>query len=193
VQQTIVCPKCGTENDVHFQFCTACGEKLIGTCPVCGREVNFSFKYCVYCGTPLRGRQAGTVSNPEPSEKMKQLLNDIRIIGELKNTLPMNQQHWCDILGLHVWYRDLDRYTHGVDGAWIKAGGKHSTKLEGWTDRKKFWEIKTYKHGNWESLIKPTLQIAEWLYRHGGLPVEEQDDFLKSVRDFRKTGKLVLP
>jgi hypothetical protein len=193
VQQTIACPKCGTENDLDFQFCTICGEKLISKCPICSKDVSLLFKYCVNCGAPLRGRQVGTTSSPEPSEKMKQLLNDIRIIGEFKNTLPLNQQHWCDVLGLHVWHRDLDRYTHGVDGAWIKAGGKHSTKLEGWTDRKKFWEIKTYKHGDWEYLVKPTLQIVEWLYRHDGLPVEEQDDFLKAVRKYKKTSKLILP
>ena len=191
--QTIACPKCGTENNINIQYCISCGEKLISKCPNCGENVNFSFKYCTHCGAPLRGQQVGKTTSPEPSEKMKQLLGDIRTIGEMKMDLPMNHQQWCDVLGLYVWHRELDRYTHGVDGEWIKAGGKHSTKIEAWTDKKKYWEIKRYKHGDWESLVKPTLQIAEWLYKRGGLPVEDEDAFLKAVRNFKKTGKLLLP
>ena len=196
MKQKEQCPKCGFQNNSGFRFCANCGFELTATCPSCGGVISSAFRFCPSCGAVLHeeGKQEAEYEvSSEKAESPMELLEDIRAIGELKNGLPFNQQHWCDVLGLHVWYRDLDRYTHGVDGVWVKAGGKYSTKIEGWTDLKKSWDVKKYKHGNWEALVRPTLEIARWLSYHDGLKIEDREAFLKSIDFFKKSGKLNLP
>ena len=192
MQQLVSCYKCGHQNDLNSYFCVGCGEKLISNCPYCTAEVNLAFRYCTGCGVDLR---VGFVPQKqgEPSERIKTILQDLQLIGEMKNDLPLSEQHWCDALGLRVWRRNLDRYSHGVDGVWIKVGGRFDTKIEAWTDRNKFWDIKKYKRGNWETLIQPTMQITLWLRDHGGVPTEDREDFQKAIQLFRRTGKLHLP
>jgi hypothetical protein len=196
MKQAQQCPKCGFQNSTDFKFCANCGGELNAVCPSCVGMISSAYKFCPHCGKVLHEESKPEIAADVSSEKSEnpiELLEDIRAIGELKNGLPFNQQHWCDELGLHVWYRDLDRYTHGVDGVWVKAGGKYSTKIEGWTDLKKSWDVKKYKHGDWEALVKPTLDVARWLSDHGGLKIEDRDSFVKSIDLFKKSGKLNLP
>jgi len=124
---------------------------------------------------------------------MRDLLFDLHKIGSYLDGLPLNQRSWGNILGLYVQYRELDRYTHGVNGIWLKAKGKYRSHLEAWTDFKEVWEITKYQPGHWESLVKPTLEIAEWLYNSGGLRAEDQEEFKKAIEAFKKGGTLNLP
>lgn len=52
---SIICPKCGTQNDSSMKFCGNCGNKLNTTilCPYCGKEVPDGMKFCGNCGKPL--------------------------------------------------------------------------------------------------------------------------------------------
>lgn len=52
---SVTCPKCGTQNDSSMKFCGNCGNKLNATilCPYCGKEVPDGMKYCGNCGKPL--------------------------------------------------------------------------------------------------------------------------------------------
>jgi len=201
MKQKVQCPKCNFLNDASFKFCAYCGEKLTSTCPHCGVAISSTFRFCPNCGGALYKESKQEIEQAPVSEKTEEstesspieLLDDIRVIGAIKNELPFNEQRWCDVLGLHIWYRDLDRYTHGVDGVWVKAGGKYSTKIEGWTALDKSWEVKKYKHGDWEALVKPTLEIARWLRDHDGLKVEDREAFIKSIEVFKRTKKLNLP
>ncbi|MFC1845897.1 zinc ribbon domain-containing protein [Chloroflexota bacterium] len=197
MEQKVQCPKCDFQNNASFKFCAYCGEKLaVASCPNCGIAINSTFRFCPNCGGALYEEAKQETEQKESSDKTEnpvELLEDIRVIGAIKNELPFNQQQWCDVLGLHIWYRGLDRYTHGVDGVWVKAGGKYSTKIEGWTDPKKSWEVKKYKHGDWEASVKPTLVIAKWLRDHDGLKVEDRDAFIKSIDIYKRSGKLNLP
>ena len=67
MQQTFLCPKCGTQNYVSCQFCRGCGSRLFAggqlqvssnrqvcTCHTCGRKVVDGYKFCGSCGTPVK-------------------------------------------------------------------------------------------------------------------------------------------
>jgi RNA polymerase subunit RPABC4/transcription elongation factor Spt4 len=194
MQQKNICKRCGAANQEGLFYCTSCGEKLASVCPSCGKNLPAGLNFCPYCGSRLsEEKEPETASGDTPSKNMKEMLHDLHMIAVFKEGLPGDQQDWCNTLGLHVQYRELDRYTHGIEGVWVKAGSKYRTHLEGWTDNKKIFEITKYNPGNWEALIKPTLEIAKWLYDHGGLKVEDRDAFKKSIDAFRKTGNLQLP
>jgi hypothetical protein len=193
MQQKYICKRCGAANQEGQYYCTSCGEKLGSTCPNCGEDLLPGLNFCPYCGTRLSEEKEPETPGSLPSKNMKEMLHDLHMIAVFKEGLPGEQQDWCNILGLHVQYRELDRYTHGIEGVWVKAGSRYRTHLEGWTDNKKIFEITKYNPGNWESLIKPTLEIAKWLYDHGGLRIEDRETFKKAVDVYRKTGKLQLP
>jgi len=66
MQQTLVCPKCGRQNDARYQFCGGCGAMIfvaepqqayrsqqIYSCPRCGQAVLQSVRFCGGCGMPL--------------------------------------------------------------------------------------------------------------------------------------------
>jgi membrane protease subunit (stomatin/prohibitin family) len=68
-QQVVICPKCGTTNNVGAKFCQSCGTKLIVetvTCPKCGNKVNADAKFCPECGNDMKATKkcpkCGTVS-----------------------------------------------------------------------------------------------------------------------------------
>ena len=193
MEQTCVCPKCGAANAASQSFCTACGERLSLICSNCNANVQPGLNFCPYCGTRLTAEKEREPSGSAPSKNMKELLHDLHMIGVYKEGLSGDQQEWCNILGLYVQYRELDRYTHGFEGIWVKAGSKYRTHLEGWTDHKNIFEITKYNPGNWEALVKPTLQIAQWLFDHGGLRIEDREAFKKAVELYRKGGQLQLP
>ncbi len=193
MQQVPLCPKCGSQRFAGERFCRACGEMVIINCPHCGTEINAGFRFCPNCGLGLGEATRQQITGVIPSKKLRDLIGDLHLIGVSKDSLPFKERNWCNALGLYVQYRDLDRYTHGVDGVWVKAGGKYRVKIEGWTDYDKLWEIKKYKPGNWEALVKPTLQIVKWLCSYGGLRIEDQEEFKRAIEGFRKDGKLELP
>jgi len=66
MQQTLVCPKCGKQNDARYQFCGGCGATIsvveqqqahisqqIHSCPRCGQAVLQSARFCGGCGMPF--------------------------------------------------------------------------------------------------------------------------------------------
>jgi len=55
------------------------------------------------------------------------------------------------------------------------------------------WKVKKYNPGDWGNLVNPTLEVADWLFAHGGLPEEYMDSFNRAVEAFKKEGHLKLP
>jgi membrane protease subunit (stomatin/prohibitin family) len=56
VQQVILCPKCGAQNQTTNKFCAQCGAKLqMSTvpCPKCGQPVAEGAKFCPNCGATM--------------------------------------------------------------------------------------------------------------------------------------------
>ena len=56
-QQVVICPKCGTSNNVGAKFCQSCGGKLVVEtipCPKCGSKVSIDAKFCPDCGNPMK-------------------------------------------------------------------------------------------------------------------------------------------
>ena len=53
----IICPKCGSQNNITNKFCNNCGNKLVLTvvCPHCGKEIPSGMKFCGECGKSLCG------------------------------------------------------------------------------------------------------------------------------------------
>jgi class 3 adenylate cyclase/tetratricopeptide (TPR) repeat protein len=50
---SIVCPACGSENEVGRKFCGECGGALARACPSCGTANPPEVKFCGECGAPL--------------------------------------------------------------------------------------------------------------------------------------------
>ncbi len=195
------CLQCGAPYTADQRFCTACGRSVVSVCPSCGEAVRPDYAYCTKCGQKL-GRAAAFTpqvfqktehkTSTKTTRNMKELMSDLHMIGVYRDGIPASQQGWCNVLGLYVWYRGLDKYTHGVEGVWLKAGSKYRTQFEGWTDYKDEWDVEKYKPGEWEKLVKPTLQIAKWLYDRGGLKIEEEAEFRDAIDRFKKQGRLDL-
>jgi hypothetical protein len=55
MRQTLVCPRCATQNAAGFRFCGTCGGVLIATCPYCKTLVNPELRFCPTCGAALSG------------------------------------------------------------------------------------------------------------------------------------------
>ena len=56
-QQVVICPKCGTANNVGAKFCQSCGTKLVVetvNCPKCGEKVSVDAKFCPNCGNDMK-------------------------------------------------------------------------------------------------------------------------------------------
>ncbi len=58
--ETFLCPNCGEENLMSYQFCGACGTKLAirmqkseKVCPKCGAQNAIDYKFCGACGMKL--------------------------------------------------------------------------------------------------------------------------------------------
>ena len=58
--ETFLCPNCGEENLMSYQFCGACGTKLATkmqqsekACSKCGTQNPIDYKFCGICGAKL--------------------------------------------------------------------------------------------------------------------------------------------
>lgn len=49
----VVCPKCGTKNEIGAKFCDNCGASLVKRCDSCGEENDIDAKFCRKCGKRL--------------------------------------------------------------------------------------------------------------------------------------------
>lgn len=52
-QDKLVCPSCGTANDVNAKFCKNCGVALSRVCPQCGEKLDADSAFCDNCGRKL--------------------------------------------------------------------------------------------------------------------------------------------
>jgi len=53
MEQTLSCPKCGSQNVVGQRFCGACGQELRYGCSRCGTAVAPTSRFCANCGQEL--------------------------------------------------------------------------------------------------------------------------------------------
>ena len=108
-------------------------------------------------GGPIKGKV-------ELNDELEELLNKLRTIGYIKNDLPLSVRGWCNSLGLYVQLKQMG------DMIRLEAGDKLHAQIDAWleyfytTD----WKVKKYSPGDWEKLVNPTLDIANWLSRYGG-------------------------
>jgi len=122
------------------------------------------------------------------SDELEELLNKLENVGNMKNELPLSARGWCNSLGLYVQLREkggMSRLEAGDD--------KYRSRIDAWRDYSFKWKVKKYDCGDWEKLIDPTNDIANWLSRYGGLPEEYMASFNKAVEVFKKEGYLKLP
>lgn len=132
-------------------------------------------------GGPMKGKV-------EVNDELEELLNKLETIGNIKNEFPFTSRGWCNSLGLFVQLREkggLLRLEAGDD--------KCRSQIDAWRDDSLEWKVKKYNPGNWEKLVNPTLDIANWLSTWGGLPEEHMDSFNRAVEVFKKEGHLELP
>jgi class 3 adenylate cyclase/tetratricopeptide (TPR) repeat protein len=61
VTDELLCPSCGSANEVGRKFCGECGTALAGACPSCGTSNAPGVKFCGECGAAL-------ASQPQPRE-----------------------------------------------------------------------------------------------------------------------------
>jgi hypothetical protein len=133
-------------------------------------------------GGPIKGKV-------EVNDELEELLDKLERIGKVKNELPFNARGWCNSLGLFVQLREM------AGQARLQAGGKYDSQIDAWLDYSSSteWKVKKYNRGDWEKLVDPTLDIADWLSIHGGLPEEQVDAFNDAIAAFWKEGNLKLP
>lgn len=134
-------------------------------------------------GGPIKGKV-------EVNDELEELLNKLETIGNIKNTLPLNARGWCNSLGLFVQLREIANMTR------LQAGEKNHSQIDAWQDYLESsteWKVKKYNPGDWEKLVAPTLEMANWLSTYGGLPEEYAESFNRAIQAFKKEGHLTLP
>ena len=80
----------------------------------------------------------------------------------------------------------------------LQAGGENKSQIYDWQDYSSpesifEWKVKKYISGDWEKLVNPTLDIANWLSTYEGLPKEYADSFNRAIQVFKKESRLELP
>ncbi len=126
----------------------------------------------------------------EVNDELEELLNKLESIRNIKNALPFNARGWCNSLGLYVQLREMANMTR------LQAGGELKSQIDAWQDYLESgteWKVKKYNPGDWEKLVAPTLEIANWLSIYGGLPEEYAESFNRAIQAFNKEGHLELP
>ena len=134
-------------------------------------------------GGPVKGKV-------EVNDELEELLDKLEAIGNTKNELPLNARGWCNSLGLYVQLREMANMTR------LQAGGKNHSQIDAWRDYLESsteWKVKKYNPGDWEKLVNPTFDIANWLTTYGGFPKEHADAFNIAIEMFKKEGHLELP
>jgi len=137
-------------------------------------------------GGPIKGKV-------EMTDELEELLFKLEDIGQRKNGLPLKARGWCNIFGLFVQLREM-----GLQSRLQAGDSKYHSQIDAWQDNSSpesafEWKIKKYELGDWERLVDPTYEIANWLSKFGGLPEEYVDSFNKAVEVFKKEGHLELP
>lgn len=133
-------------------------------------------------GGPTKGKVKITYELEESLDKLEN-------IGNIKNELPLNARGWCNSLGLYVQLKVKGGLSR------LQAGdSKNRSQIDAWQDYSSLgWKVKKYNPGDWEKLVDPSLDIANWLSTYRDLPEEYMDSFKKAIRMFKKEGHLKLP
>lgn len=136
-------------------------------------------------GGPTKGKV-------EVTDELEEVLDKLAGIGEAKNLLPFKQRGWCNSLGLFVQLREVRGLSR------LEAGDKYRSQIDAWQDNSSSesifeWKVKKYNPGDWEKLVNPTFEIANWLITYGGLTEEQADAFNRAIEVFKKEGHLELP
>ena len=133
---------------------------------------------------PDNGSHSGVKTNVASAE----LIQNLEEIAKIKKGLPARSRGYCSELGLYVQMREAGGMAR------LQAGGKFRSRINLWRDSPTdFWQVKKYRTGDWESLVEPTLELAEWLEARGGVTSRVKGDFRYSIKGFRSTGELELP
>jgi class 3 adenylate cyclase len=64
---TMVCSRCGTENDAGRKFCMECAAPLARLCAVCGAANDPRARFCGECASPLAEGAPAAAPSPAPS------------------------------------------------------------------------------------------------------------------------------
>ena len=123
----------------------------------------------------------------------QELIDNLVRIGMLKNRYPFRERSMFNELGLYVQMKSWKGMTS------LKAGGKFISRINLYQPRcGEGWEVKKYKPGEWQGLVKSTLELAKWLHKWEGMwdaPLGgsiAKLDFREAVEGFKKTGVLKL-
>lgn len=130
-----------------------------------------------------------TTGKVKVTYEMEELLDKLEIIGNIKNALPLNARGWCNSLGLYVQLKAKGGLSR------LQAGdNKKRSQIDAWQGYSSTeWKVQKYNRGDWQKLVDPTLDIANWLSTYRGLPAEYTDSFKRAIREFKKEGHLKLP
>jgi len=123
----------------------------------------------------------------EVTDELEELLEKLVGIGEAKKQLPFNARGWLNSLGLYVQFNEKGGLSR------LQAGDKYRSQIDAWRDYMYEWKVKRYNPGDWEKLVNPTFEIAEWLLTFEGLPTEHADAFNRAIEVCKKEGQLKLP
>lgn len=55
IEESLVCPGCGSRVQPDFVVCPSCHTRLKKPCQNCGRALNLRWSVCPYCSTPVLG------------------------------------------------------------------------------------------------------------------------------------------
>lgn len=128
----------------------------------------------------------GSRTKPHPL-----LFEQLKRIAQVEDSLPPSQWGSCYALGLHVEYQVLPGR---IRAETLRAGSRTVSYLE--CERPYLlggdWEIIKYEPGEWETLVQPTLRLAEWLADGGGLYQECETTYLSAIEEFVQTGEFGL-
>jgi len=109
-------------------------------------------------------------------------------IANLKNGLQMEQRGWCNELGLFVQMREMKNM------ASLQAGGKYRSNIELRKESPEGqWQVVKYLPGKWETLVSPSLELAEWVAERGGVPSPLVHDLQQAVERFHDGKGFQLP
>ncbi len=127
------------------------------------------------------------------TNELAELLYKLESIGGIKNELPLNTRGWCSSLGLFVQLKEM-----GLQSRLEAGDGKYRSQIDAWQDYSSpesvlGWKVKKYNPGDWERLVDPTCDIANWLSKCGSSPEEHMDSFNEAIEVFKKEGYLKLP
>ncbi len=137
-------------------------------------------------GSPIKGKI-------EVTNELEELLFKLQSIGNIKNELPFNARGWCNSFGLFVQLREVELQLR------LEAGNSmNRSKIDAWQDNSSpestfEWKVSKYDSGDWEKLVNPTLKIANWLSKYGGLPEKYAESFNRAIQVFKEEGHLELP